>query len=71
MKRIISLVLFLSFLLILSSCGGETAQEAAERQRREAWQAYQDANDAYERASKANDDFNNAINDYYNSRGGN
>ena len=52
----------------MSSCSSETAQEKAQR---EARQAYQDANDAYERAKKANDDFQNDLNNYYNVKGGN
>lgn len=67
-KSISAFALILSLLLLLTACGGETPQEKAQRQSREAWKAYQDANEAYERANKEYRDFNNAVNSYKNAR---
>ena len=69
-KHKILVMIIISVMLIVSGCHSETPQEKAQREAQEAWNAYQDENDAYERAKKAHDDFNNAINDYYNARGG-
>lgn len=59
MKRII-LIITVCFLL-LSSCGGESELEAAERHLHNAQQAAQDAQDSYESLKNSIDEYNSLL----------